>query len=291
MTQILDGRSFSRKIEEELKCNIRGLKENYRITPHLAAVLVGNNSDSQKYVQLKKRACERVGIRFSDYTFSENASYSDVYCQIIRLNYQSDVHGILLQHPVALNIFPFESILFETIVSNKDVDGVTSSNFGKLGLRKNDGFKPATPYGIMRLLKHYNISVKGKIVTVVGMGPILGKPLALMFMNEGATVISCNKETPEYAIKKSINSAKIVVGACGVPGRIKAKWVNHSHVLIDAGYTNGKGDIEEEAWTHCRAYTPVPGGVGPMTIATLLMQTFQSAYETGRRYSHERTGW
>lgn len=190
------------------------------------------------------------------------------------MNANPTVHGILLQHPVPSQIN--ERICFDRIALEKDVDGVTSLGFGRMAM-KEEAYGSATPAGIMRLLDHYKISVEGKHAVIVGRSPILGKPLAMMLMNANATITVCHSRTQN--LPEIVRRADIVVGAVGKPEFIKGDWINDGAIVIDAGYhPGGKGDIELAAVTErCSAYTPVPGGVGPMTIATLIAQTVMAA--------------
>ena len=194
--------------------------------------------------------------------------------KINQLNANPNVHGILLQHPVPAQIDEREC--FDRISVNKDVDGVTTLGFGRMAMGE-PAFGSATPAGIMRLLKHYDISLKGKDAVIVGRSPILGKPLAMMFLNEHATVTICHSRT-QY-LPNIVRSGEIVAGAVGKPEFIKGDWISEGAVVIDAGFHPEKvGDIELSAVIDkCAAYTPVPGGVGPMTIATLIAQTVEAA--------------
>jgi methylenetetrahydrofolate dehydrogenase (NADP+)/methenyltetrahydrofolate cyclohydrolase len=194
--------------------------------------------------------------------------------KIAELNSNPEVHGILLQHPVPEQIE--ERLCFDHIDVGKDVDGVTTHGFGKMSMGE-PAYGSATPAGIMTLLGHYKIRLKGLHAVVVGRSPILGKPMAMMMLNQHATVTICHSRTRN--LPEMIASADIVVGAVGKPRFIKGDWVKEGAILIDAGYhPEGVGDIDlEKASVKSSAYTPVPGGVGPMTIATLLTQTFEAA--------------
>ena len=194
--------------------------------------------------------------------------------EIDRLNADPDVHGILLQHPVPRQID--ERACFDRISLDKDVDGVTSHGFGRMVMGER-AFGAATPAGIMRLLQHYEIPLRGKHAVVVGRSPILGKPMAMMLLNAHATVTICHSRTQN--LPEIVRGADIVVGAVGKPEFIRGAWIKDGAVVIDAGYNPGPvGDVELGAIRErCAAYTPVPGGVGPMTIATLLAQTVEAA--------------
>jgi methylenetetrahydrofolate dehydrogenase (NADP+)/methenyltetrahydrofolate cyclohydrolase len=189
------------------------------------------------------------------------------------LNKNPDVHGILLQHPMPEQIN--ERQCFDAIALEKDVDGVTCLGFGKMSMGEA-AYGSCTPVGIMRLLQNYKIEISGKHAVVVGRSPILGKPMALMLLNENATVTVCHSKTEN--LPDHIQKADILVGAVGIPRFIKSDWIKDNSVVIDAGYHPEKcGDIDlDEVEGKCSAYTPVPGGVGPMTINTLLMQTVEA---------------
>jgi methylenetetrahydrofolate dehydrogenase (NADP+)/methenyltetrahydrofolate cyclohydrolase len=189
------------------------------------------------------------------------------------LNNDPNIFGILLQHPVPKQIN--ERICFDAIDQKKDVDGVTSTGFGKMSLGEK-AFVSATPGGIIKLLKKYGIQIQGKKAVVIGRSAILGKPVAMLLLNENATVTICHSRTEN--IEDIIRSADIVVAAIGKPEFIKANWIKDGAVIIDAGYHQGGiGDVEKSAFEKSSAYTPVPGGVGPMTIAILMSQTVESA--------------
>lgn len=296
MPVVLNGKELAYKVERDLHERKLILQNEYEVIPQLATILVGDNRSSKKYVELKTRAGQRIGINVINYELPGDVQGEELGDLIQHLNSNHSIHGILLQHPVPEHLLPYEGQFFDQIDPSKDVDGVTSLNFGKLALRRSNDFKPATPYGIMKLLKHYNYNLTKDIVVIVGASPILGKPLSLMFENDGATVILCNKNTQDFKLKHFIFEATIVVGACGVPNRIKAEWIQEWHTLIDAGYKDGKGDIEQTAWEKSYAYTPIPNGVGPMTISTLLSQTIRAAerFANSSWWSYERhtmSGW
>ena len=222
---------------------------------------------------MKGNACKRIGMESLRVELSKETSTDELLKKISELNANEAVSGILLQHPTPSQIN--ERLCFDNIDLTKDVDGVTSLGFGKMSMQEN-AFGSCTPFGIMRLLKHYEIPLSGKHAVVIGRSPILGKPMAMMLLNSNATVTICHSKTQNLA--SIINSADIVVGAVGIPKFIKAEWVKDNAVVVDAGYHPQKcGDIDlEPLIDRCYAYTPVPGGVGPMTINTLIMQTIES---------------
>jgi methylenetetrahydrofolate dehydrogenase (NADP+) / methenyltetrahydrofolate cyclohydrolase len=271
----LDGKLLAQQIEQELRQRVEKLQdETRRATPTLATILVGNDPASATYVRMKGNACKRVGVRSLPITLPEQSTTHALLEHIAQLNRAPDVHGILLQHPVPAHID--ERQCFDAIQPEKDVDGVTCYGFGRMAMGEA-AYGSATPAGIMRLLDAYQLTVVGKHAVVVGRSPILGKPMAMMLLNAHATVTICHSRTQRLA--DMVRNAEIVVGAVGKPEFIKAAWITEGAVVIDAGYhPGGVGDVELAAVVDkCAAYTPVPGGVGPMTIATLLAQTVEAA--------------
>ena len=277
MAIVLDGKKLSEKSEEDLKRRVSVIKKSTGSTPILATILVGDNPASATYVKMKGNACQRVGMKSLRIELPENTSTDDLITEIEKLNKNKDVHGILLQHPVPKHIN--ERKCFDSIDVDKDVDGVTSLGFGKMSMQEN-AFGSCTPYGIMRLLEEYKIELEGKLAVVVGRSPILGKPMAMMLLNKNCTVTICHSKT--LNLSDEINKADIVIGALGIPKFIRGKWIKDNAIVVDAGYHPEKcGDIElESVINRCKAYTPVPGGVGPMTINTLILQTIESCEAT-----------
>ena len=273
MTIILDGKSLSQSTEIELAERVELIKRKIKRVPVLATILVGEDPASATYVRMKGNACERIGMDSLKVKLPSNTSTSELLKEISKLNKNPDVHGILLQHPVPEQIN--ERLCFDAIALEKDVDGVTCLGFGKMSMGE-PAYGSCTPAGIMRLLKNYKIEISGKHAVVVGRSPILGKPMALMLLNENATVTICHSKTEN--LPEHIQKADILVGAVGIPRFIKSDWIKDKSVVIDAGYHPEKcGDIDlNEVEGKCSAYTPVPGGVGPMTINTLLMQTVEA---------------
>ena len=273
MAIVLDGKKLSSKSEEGFALRVKKLKEKNGSTPILATILVGNDPASATYVKMKGNACKRVGMESIKVELDESSSTDMVLEKIQELNANKDVHGILLQHPVPKQID--ERKCFDAIDLKKDVDGVTSLGFGKMSMQER-AFGSCTPLGIMRLLEEYKIPLEGKFAVVVGRSPILGKPMAMMLLNKNATVSICHSKT--NSLPEIIKNADILVGAVGIPKFIKGEWIKDRAVVIDAGYHPEKcGDIDlEDIIPRCSAYTPVPGGVGPMTINTLIMQTLES---------------
>lgn len=271
---ILDGKTLSRTIEGELAQKVALIKEKTGDVPALATILVGDNPASVTYVRMKGNACARVGLRSIKVEMPETTTTQQLLEKIEELNNDPQVCGILLQHPVPRQID--EQACFNAIALEKDVDGVNTASFGgfTMGL---DRYVSATPKGIMTLLERYNIQLKGKEAVVIGRSPILGKPAAMLLLNADATVTICHSKTVN--LPEIVKRADIVVAAVGRPKFVKADWIKPGAVLVDAGYNAGNiGDIDlENAAPLSSAYTPVPGGVGPMTIATLMQQTVASA--------------
>ena len=271
---ILDGKTLSRTIEGELAQKVALIKEKTGDVPALATILVGDNPASVTYVRMKGNACARVGLRSIKVEMPETTTTQQLLEKIEELNNDPQVCGILLQHPVPRQID--EQACFNAIALEKDVDGVNTASFGgfTMGL---DRYVSATPKGIMTLLERYNIQLKGKEAVVIGRSPILGKPAAMLLLNADATVTICHSKTVN--LPEIVKRADIVVAAVGRPKFVKADWIKPGAVLVDAGYNAGNiGDIDlENAAPLSSAYTPVPGGVGPITIATLMQQTVASA--------------
>ena len=273
MTIILNGKDLALKAEEDFKKRVTTIKEKSGITPVLATILVGDDPASETYVKMKGNACERIGMKSMKLELPQNTSTNELLKTIDDLNNNDEISGILLQHPTPSGIN--ERACFDSIKIEKDVDGVTSLGFGKMAMMEK-AFGSCTPYGIMRLLAHYEIPLGGKHAVVIGRSPILGKPMAMMLLNANATVTICHSKTKD--LSSIIAQADIVVGAVGIPKFIKSEWIKDNSVVVDAGYHPEKcGDIDlEPLKDRCFAYTPVPGGVGPMTINTLLLQTIES---------------
>jgi methylenetetrahydrofolate dehydrogenase (NADP+)/methenyltetrahydrofolate cyclohydrolase len=271
---ILDGKSISKEIETELKHKVEKIVKKTRKIPVLATILVGNDPSSEIYVKMKGSACSRIGMKSLKLHLPENTTTKGLLKEIEKLNRDDSICGILLQHPVPNQIN--ERLCFDKIAIEKDVDGVTSLGFGRMTMGEK-AFGSATPAGIMKLIEHYNLPIEGKQAVVIGRSPILGKPIAMMLLNKNATVTICHSKTKN--LPNIVKQADIVVGAVGIPEFIKADWIKDNAIVIDAGYHKGGiGDIEiNKVKDRTLAYTPVPGGVGPMTIATLISQTVEAA--------------
>jgi methylenetetrahydrofolate dehydrogenase (NADP+)/methenyltetrahydrofolate cyclohydrolase len=272
---ILDGKALSKQIESELIDRVKALlARNGGMTPILATILVGDDPASVTYVRMKGNACRRVGMESNPIHLPPESTTERVLAEIDKLNADPAVHGILLQHPVPKQVD--ERACFDRIALAKDVDGVTCLGFGRMAMGE-PAHGSATPAGIMRLLAHYKIPLEGRRAVIVGRSPILGKPLAMMLMNANATVTVCHSRTQN--LPDVVRQGDIVVGAVGKAEFIKGDWIKPDAVVVDAGYNEGNvGDIELSAVIEtCAAYTPVPGGVGPMTIAMLISQTVDAA--------------
>tara|TARA_Y100001947_G_scaffold69415_1_gene58464 strand:- start:653 stop:1495 length:843 start_codon:yes stop_codon:yes gene_type:complete len=270
---ILDGKELSKISEESIKKKVQELSSK-NIKPTLATILVGNDPASETYVKMKRNTCARVGMESIAVELSEETSTEELLETIRKLNNDKNVHGILLQHPVPSQID--ERLCFDEIDIKKDVDGVTCLGFGNMSMGL-EAYGSCTPAGIIRLINHHNLKVEGLNAVVVGRSPILGKPMAMMLLNMNATVTICHSRT--LNIDSIIKNADLIVGAVGIPKFIKSEWIKKGAIVIDAGYHPEKcGDIDlDNIEDIASAYTPVPGGVGPMTINTLILQTLQSA--------------
>ena len=272
---VLDGKALSKKSESDLTERVKKIKSiNNERAPILATILVGDDPASATYVKMKQNACKRIGMESIAIEMPTTTSTRELQAKIDELNINKDCHGILLQHPVPSQID--ERRCFDHIAIEKDVDGVTCHGFGRMVMQL-DAYGSATPQGIMRMLENYQIDPAGKYAVVVGRSTILGKPMSAMLLNANATVTICHSKTID--LDKIIKQADILVGAVGRPEFIKSDWIKSGAVVIDAGYhPGGYGDIEASNLSDiASAFTPVPGGVGPMTINTLIQQTVISA--------------
>ncbi len=272
---VLDGKALARSTEAPIAERVANLKaRNGDRTPILATVLVGTDPASMTYVKMKGNACRRVGMDSLKVELPEDTTTEGLLAAIDELNANRDVHGILLQHPVPGQIN--ERAAFDRIALSKDVDGVTSQGFGYMAMGE-PAYGSCTPTGIMRLLAHHDIPVAGRHAVVIGRSPILGKPMAMMLLNQNATVTICHSQTTD--LPDVVRSGDVVVAAVGKPRFVKGDWIKEGAVVVDAGAHPEKcGDVDlETAILRCSAYTPYPGGVGPMTINTLILQTLEAA--------------
>ncbi|GAF12560.1 LOW QUALITY PROTEIN: methylenetetrahydrofolate dehydrogenase [Bacillus sp. JCM 19046] len=269
----LDGVEVANDIKRSLADDVKELKQK-GIVPCLATILVGDDPSSATYVRMKGNACQKLGIESRKIELPEQTTTEELLLQINMLNNDEQVHGILLQHPVPSQID--ERAAFDAIAIEKDVDGVTTLGFAQNAF----GFAhypSCTPAAIMAILDFYQIDIEGKHAVVVGRSPILGKPVSQMLLNKNATVTTCHSRTSD--VSSHVQQADIVVAAVGKPEFIKGSWIKEGAVVLDAGYNKGNvGDCDYEGCAEkASAITPVPGGVGPVTIATLLKHTVESA--------------
>lgn len=278
MAEIIDGKLVSEKIRSELASEIEAFKSNYGISPGLAVVIVGNDPASLVYVRNKRRACEQVGINSYEYALPADVSEEELLKCIEELNERSDVHGILVQLPLPKHIN--EERIINSINPSKDVDAFHPTNVGKI-LIGNYDLLPCTPSGIIDLLDYYKISILSKKCVVIGRSNIVGKPMLHLLLERHGTVTICHSKTEN--IQEEIRNADILVVAVGKPEFIKGDMIKSGAVVIDVGINRnheGKlvGDVEFSSTSKVASYiTPVPGGVGPMTITTLLKNTLYAA--------------
>ena len=279
---VLDGKAYAKQMEAELAKRVAKLKQHSGRTPILATILVGDDPASATYVKMKGNACQRVGMDSLKVAMPQATTTEQLLAKIAKLNNNPDVHGILLQHPVPSQID--ERACFDAIALAKDVDGVTCLGFGNMAMGE-PAYGSCTPQGIMYLLEKNGVELAGKHAVVVGRSAILGKPMAMMLLNANCTVTICHSHTQN--LPELVKQADIVVGAVGKPEFIKKDWIKSGAVVVDAGFhprthadgtSGGVGDIELTGIEAiASSYTPVPGGVGPMTINTLIRQTVEAA--------------
>ena len=275
MTQLLNGAVCAKHIESELEKIVNKQKER-GIFPKLVVILVGQHSASQIYVRNKERAAKRIGIESETMVLDESITEEQLLQKIKQLNEDSLCHGILVQMPLPDHIN--KEKVMQAIDPLKDVDGFHPLNIGYL-CTGQDGMKPCTPYGIMTLLNYYHISVAGKKVVIVGRSQIVGRPMLQLLLNEHATVTICHSKTKN--IEMELKQADIVIMAIGSARWLKKEWVKEGVVVIDVGMNRLSdglcGDVDEAVANKAKAMTPVPGGVGPMTIAMLMAQTVKAS--------------
>lgn len=277
MTILLDGRSLSETIRKEIGQQVRRIASKGYRQASLAVVLVGDDPASHVYVRNKRKACESVGIRSLFYHLPQNITLSELLELIAQLNSDESVDGILVQLPLPKHIPEQEVIL--SISPRKDVDGFHPENMGKLVARIEGGFIPCTPLGIDILLRHYNIELKGKDVVIVGAGFIVGRPLSLLMLWRDATVCVCHVHTKDITLYTK--KADVLISATGVPHLIKKDMIKDGAIVVDVGISKVEerivGDVDfENVKEKAYAITPVPGGVGPMTVTALLLNTLQA---------------
>lgn len=271
--RLLDGRRVAEAIRSDVAGRVAALAQR-GVVPCLATILVGDDPASATYVRMKGNACERLGIRSKRLHLPSGTTTGQLIETIEELNQDPSVHGILLQHPVPRHID--ERAAFDAIAIEKDVDGVTTLGFGRsaFGL---PGFASCTPKAILTILDFYGLPIEGKRAVVIGRSPILGRPVALMLLQRNATVTICHSKTED--LPEIVREGEIVVAAVGRPRFVQGSWIRPGAVILDAGYNPGNiGDVDFDACLPAAgAITPVPGGVGPVTIATLLLQTVEAA--------------
>ena len=277
MSEIINGKELSKKIKKELKEKVKELKEK-GINPKLAVIMVGDDAGSQVYLRNKSKACEKVGIEFEEYLFDDKLQEKELLQLIEKLNLDDSVHGILLQSPVPKHIDINKA--FRTISPDKDVDGFNPINVGNLSIGE-DAFISCTPYGIVKMLEEYNIETVGKKAVILGRSNIVGKPMIQCMLNKNSTVTVCHSKTKD--IEEEVKRADIVIAAIGKPKFVKAHMVKEGAVVIDVGINRLEdgticGDVDYDEVSKKASYiTPVPGGVGPMTIAMLLSNLVKAA--------------
>ncbi len=280
--QIIDGKQLAKDIRINLKQEVDKLKEK-NILPKLAVIMVGDDKASKVYVKNKSKACEEIGIKYEEYLLKEDIKMTDLLDLIHRLNEDNSVHGILLQSPLPKGLDINQA--FKQIDEKKDVDGFNPINIGKLSLNE-DCFISCTPHGVIKMLEAYNIEIEGKNAVIVGRSNIVGKPLLQCLLNKNATVTICHSKTKN--IQDLTKTADILIAALGKPKFIKENMVKPGAVVIDVGINRtqeGKliGDVDFEEVSKKAAYiTPVPGGVGPMTIAMLMVNLVKSAKQLNK---------
>ena len=278
--KILNGKLVSDYIKDNLIIEVNKIKKN-GINPKLAVIMVGDDSASKIYVKNKSKACSQVGIEYEEFLLDENISQNELFDLIDKLNCDKLINGILLQSPVPKQINENEA--FKKINEKKDVDGFNPINVGNLCIG-NDSFISCTPFGIIKLLEYYNIDVKGKNVVIIGRSNIVGKPMLQCFLNKDATVTICHSKTTN--LKEITKNADILVSAIGKPKFITSDFIKEGSIVIDVGINRQKdsnkicGDVDfDSVISKVSKITPVPGGVGPMTIAMLLYNVVKATKE------------
>lgn len=265
---VLNGKETSKEIIENLKAHF----ESHPTTKKLAIISVGDDYGSEVYCNMKKKKAEYIGISCEVFHFEESATQEEIEAKVKELGADDSVAGIMIQHPLPKNID--EQRCFNLIPYQKDVDGLSAESFGLMAQGKQV-FVPATALGIMKLLEKYNISLPGKSVLMIGKSQIVGLPLAVMLMKAGATVTVAHSRT--LNLEDMVKDYKIVIVAIGKKEYVKADWFTEGQIIVDAGYNEGNvGDVDHLAYEKASYYTPVPGGVGPMTIASLMSQTAEA---------------
>jgi methylenetetrahydrofolate dehydrogenase (NADP+)/methenyltetrahydrofolate cyclohydrolase len=275
--ELINGKELAKKIRGELKIEVDELRKK-GIIPKLAVIMVGNDKASEVYVRNKSKACNEIGIEFEEFLLDSNIKQEELINLINELNARKDIHGILLQSPIPEHLNIREA--FNTIDYAKDVDGFNPINVGKLSIGE-DCFISCTPHGVVKMLEEYNIPVEGKRAVIIGRSNIVGKPLIQCMLNKNATVTVCHSKTKN--IEEITREADILIAALGKPKFVKADMVKENAVVIDVGINRNEegklvGDVDFENVSKKASYiTPVPGGVGPMTIAMLMNNVVKAA--------------
>lgn len=286
MAEIIDGKKLAKKIREELKIKCDELKQKW-IYPKLAVIMVGNNPASKVYVRNKSNACADVGVEYVEYLLEENIEQEELIELIKKLNEDKTINGILLQSPIPMHLDINEA--FKTITYIKDVDGFSPASVGKLCIGE-DTFISCTPYGVMKMLEEYNIDLNGKHVVILGRSNIVGKPLIQCCLQKNATVTICHSKTQK--LEEITKQADVLISAIGQPEFVKTDMIKDKAVVIDVGINRNKdgklvGDVDFENVKEKASYiTPVPGGVGPMTIAMLMNNVIKAAEEQTKKKSN-----
>ena len=270
----MDGKAVAQQLLDRCQARVRAVIDQTGVQPCLATILVGSDPASVTYTRMKRKRCEDIGMRSMKVELPAETTTEGLIAAIRDLGEDPEVHGILLQHPVPHHID--ERAAFEAIPASKDVDGVTIHSFGTTSFDL-PGFGACTPAGMMTLLAHYEVPIEGKHAVVIGRSPILGKPMAMMLLAKNATVTICHSRTKGLA--DIVKQGDIVVAAVGRAKFVQGDWIKPGAIVLDAGYNAGNvGDVDfEPASERASMITPVPGGVGPMTIATLIEQTVTAA--------------
>lgn len=278
MSNIIDGKAVSQSVKDRIKEEVAQLKEKYGVTAGLAVIIVGDDPASRIYVNNKKKACEYVGFDSYEYALPEETTENELLELVSKLNNDDRIDGILCQLPLPKHID--ENVIINNIAPNKDVDAFHPVNVGKIMIG-DYSFLPCTPAGVMELIASTGVDIKGKECVVVGRSNIVGKPMSMLLLHKSGTVTICHSKTKD--LKAECKRADILVAAVGVPNLIKGDMIKEGAVVIDVGMNrldNGKlcGDVEFETASKVAGHiTPVPGGVGPMTIAMLMQNTLTAA--------------
>lgn len=277
---VMDGAAVAKELLQSVAVDAAAFEQAHGRKACLATLLVGDDPASHTYVQMKANRCRTAGLESRRLALSAESSTDEVVQLVRSLSQDDHVDGILVQHPMTSQVD--ERQVFDAIAASKDVDGVTTASFGAMSFNE-PGFASCTPAGIMRLLDAYDVPLAGQEAVVIGRSSILGKPVGMLLLARDATVTFCHSKTVDLA--SAVRRADVVVAAVGKPELIRGDWIKPGAVVIDAGYNPGNvGDVEYAAAAdRARLITPVPGGIGPMTIAVLLAQTMKAAHESSAR--------